>query len=167
MKFLAVLLLPVVLASTAVVAGPCYTGLIHPALEPLTTDPTYIACETESNYTLRSINAPSSAQASAICASSACQTVLKTIVADDILPHCEVDIPVDMSVYTVSLVDLFVYFASLLFVAFQMTQASTDAAEKVTTETNAAPDNSTSNGTYYVLEKRCCLDMVTAKMILR
>ncbi|KAG7385519.1 hypothetical protein PHYBOEH_009001 [Phytophthora boehmeriae] len=55
----------------------------------------------------------------------------------------------------------FVYFASLLVaVAFQMAHASPDAAEQVTTETDVATDDSKNNGTYYVLEERCCLNMI-------
>ncbi|ETI42094.1 hypothetical protein F442_12636 [Phytophthora nicotianae P10297] len=78
------------MSAPTVQAGNCTTQAINDVLQPMTSDPNYIACQSDSNYTLQSLAGPSLKQIRAFCSSSACQTLLNNMQASGILPDCNV-----------------------------------------------------------------------------
>ncbi|KAL3669438.1 hypothetical protein V7S43_005832 [Phytophthora oleae] len=88
MQLLIVLLL---LVSTFVVnAENCTVQLIYSALEPLSSDPNFFTCQSDSNYSLLSFSSPSLNQTEGFCTSSACQALLDATLSSGLVPDCDV-----------------------------------------------------------------------------
>ncbi|ETP39992.1 hypothetical protein F442_12635 [Phytophthora nicotianae P10297] len=88
MLFLTALLL---LISTVVAnAENCSVQMIYEVLEPITSDPNFATCQTDSNYSMLSFESPTLNQTEGFCASSACQALLNTTLTSGLLPDCQV-----------------------------------------------------------------------------
>ncbi|KAK1930385.1 Beta-elicitin DRE-beta [Phytophthora citrophthora] len=68
----------------------CTVQLIYSSLEPISSDPNFSTCQSDSNYSLLSFSSPSLSQIQGFCASSACQTLLNTTVSSGLIPNCDV-----------------------------------------------------------------------------
>jgi hypothetical protein len=75
-------------ATLAVEATNCTVQEIRDALQPLTSDSNFATCQSDSNYTLLSLQYLSGNQSAAFCASAACQTLLHKTLTSGLLPDC-------------------------------------------------------------------------------
>ncbi|POM68475.1 Elicitin [Phytophthora palmivora] len=82
----ALLVIPV----TVTMAETCSTQLISDVLQSTVSDPNYITCQSDSNYTLLSFESPSVSQTRGFCSSHACQEWLHSTLASGVLPDCDV-----------------------------------------------------------------------------
>ncbi|RLN52093.1 hypothetical protein BBJ28_00003850 [Nothophytophthora sp. Chile5] len=66
----------------------CNYPSIWSVLQVLDTDPSYVTCQMDANYTLSSTRPPSGVQGGKLCSSAACQALLKQTLAME-LPACQ------------------------------------------------------------------------------
>ncbi|KAG7388169.1 hypothetical protein PHYPSEUDO_012971 [Phytophthora pseudosyringae] len=73
-------------------AENCTKHAIHDVLQPMASDPNYAQCQSDSSYSLLSLETPSLSQTRGFCASPSCQALLSAMRASSLLPDCEVAI---------------------------------------------------------------------------
>ncbi|OWZ22507.1 Elicitin [Phytophthora megakarya] len=89
-------LVAILLVSALVSAENCTTQAVSDVLQSTVSNPDYIMCQTDSNYTLLSFETPSLKQTRGFCASHACQEWLNSTLTSRLLPECEVVIGADI-----------------------------------------------------------------------
>jgi hypothetical protein len=79
-----------VIPSSVANAENCTVRAIGDVLRPVASERNFMACQSDSNYTLLSLQTPSSIQTRSFCSSSACQALLHSTLSSDVLPDCDV-----------------------------------------------------------------------------
>ncbi|GMF35463.1 unnamed protein product [Phytophthora fragariaefolia] len=77
------------IVSFAVKAENCTVAEVYAALDPIASSPNFTTCQSDTNFTLLPFTPPSLDQSVAFCSSSACQSLLSTILSAGLLPDCK------------------------------------------------------------------------------